>query len=584
MKNFAYSNADEMTTFRGYVRTCLVEVGSASCSGFIVDVDRGLVVTHATLLLPYLGNRFTTFRRLVKEGHLNGSAFEDVDDVEVTCERRATSKIEEKSQTMKAVLPPRGVYVAEVVNLVVPSSDPALAARQTVKLRGRVHTAWRSNRFAGTLRRLFPASEDWKFIEEVPPSANNKKDRTTNVSKEEAYHLLPYFILITVQFPKDRNFTTSIGRYRPAGGDFRLVVGGALYIVGTPFGNLSPSVFLNSVSKGIVSNLAGEQQELILTDARCIPGTEGGVIYGGTPGDGCLFPVGMVVAPICWKANEWIGLAVGCQLSEIFSSLKKVYRDEINPEKKSNNRSVVRVAPDECRLRVDDVPVVYVSSGGQWGSGILINQRLGVVLTCSHVVNGATEVKVRLDVPQILWLTADVVYATPNDQVFDIAILRVRNYKQRQEWPTTVNIVKDLKEGSEVFVVGHAAFGQEQKLKPSMTSGVISKVVYSSGAPVVIQTSCSVNSGASGGAVVDAGGRLVGIVACNARDKDSGATYPHINLSIPAVTIWPIIDRYMETGKKSTLSQLSLDDPHVQRLWTLQGSPARSAKEMKSRL
>lgn len=37
-------------------------------------------------------------------------------------------------------------------------------------------------------------------------------------------------------------------------------------------------------------------------------------------------PVGMVVAPLCWKANEWIGLAVGCQISEIMSSLRKVFQ------------------------------------------------------------------------------------------------------------------------------------------------------------------------------------------------------------------------------------------------------------------
>ena len=37
-------------------------------------------------------------------------------------------------------------------------------------------------------------------------------------------------------------------------------------------------------------------------------------------------PVGMVVAPLCWKANEWIGLAVGCQTSEILRSLRNVFQ------------------------------------------------------------------------------------------------------------------------------------------------------------------------------------------------------------------------------------------------------------------
>lgn len=40
---------------------------------------------------------------------------------------------------------------------------------------------------------------------------------------------------------------------------------------------------------------------------------------------------------------------------------------------------------------VDNIPVVFVSSGCMWGSGVLIHQSLGIILTCSHVVNGAKE-------------------------------------------------------------------------------------------------------------------------------------------------------------------------------------------------
>lgn len=50
-------------------------------------------------------------------------------------------------------------------------------------------------------------------------------------------------------------------------------------LVSTPFGSLSPSVFLNSLSEGIVSNVAGEEGVLIMTDARCVPGCEGGALY-----------------------------------------------------------------------------------------------------------------------------------------------------------------------------------------------------------------------------------------------------------------------------------------------------------------
>lgn len=94
-------------------------------------------------------------------------------------------------------------------------------------------------------------------------------------------------------------------------------------MVGTPFGSLSPAVFLNSVSKGVLSNVAGAQYDLLLTDARCIPGTEGGAIYPQSWRHDSL-PVGIVVAPLCWKANEWIGLSLGCRLFSVLNSLESI--------------------------------------------------------------------------------------------------------------------------------------------------------------------------------------------------------------------------------------------------------------------
>ena len=102
-----------------------------------------------------------------------------------------------------------------------------------------------------------------------------------------------------------------------------IAVGDAVYVVGTPFGSLSPTVFLNSVSKGVLSNIAGACHELLLTDARCMPGTEGGAVYTQCWQHDSL-PVGIVVAPLCWKANEWIGLSLACRLSSVLNSLESV--------------------------------------------------------------------------------------------------------------------------------------------------------------------------------------------------------------------------------------------------------------------
>ena len=53
---------------------------------------------------------------------------------------------------------------------------------------------------------------------------------------------------------------------------------------------------------------------------------------------------------------------------------------------------------------VDNIPVVFVSSGCMWGSGVLIHQSLGIILTCSHVVNGAKEGIARIYLSVLEWL------------------------------------------------------------------------------------------------------------------------------------------------------------------------------------
>ena len=35
---------------------------------------------------------------------------------------------------------------------------------------------------------------------------------------------------------------------------------------------------------------------------------------------------GMIVLPMCWKSNEWMGLTIGCSLSTILETVTLNYR------------------------------------------------------------------------------------------------------------------------------------------------------------------------------------------------------------------------------------------------------------------
>lgn len=57
-----------------------------------------------------------------------------------------------------------------------------------------------------------------------------------------------------------------------------------------------------------------------------------------------------------------------------------------------------------------------------------------------------------------------------------------------------------LPAGEDVMVVGYGGLGRS--CGPSLTCGVLSKTISSNSKPVMLQTTCAVQAGTSGGAVV----------------------------------------------------------------------------------
>lgn len=58
-----------------------------------------------------------------------------------------------------------------------------------------------------------------------------------------------------------------------------MLAGTTVYVESSPFGSLVPGVFLNSLSSGIISNVGNTAADIMLTDARCIMGSEGAPVF-----------------------------------------------------------------------------------------------------------------------------------------------------------------------------------------------------------------------------------------------------------------------------------------------------------------
>lgn len=154
------------------------------------------------------------------------------------------------------------------------------------------------------------------------------------------------------------------------------------------------------------------------------------------------------------------------------------------------------------------------------GTGMIVTGD-GYVLTNKHVIDGANSIKVVLDSGE----TYDKVTLVGTDPLNDVAYLKINDVK---DLPTvTLGDSKTITTGQPVIAIGNA-LGQYQN---TITYGIISGTGrsltayasdYSSAENLsdMIQTDAAINSGNSGGPLVNAAGEVIGINTATSSDAD----------------------------------------------------------------
>jgi len=157
--------------------------------------------------------------------------------------------------------------------------------------------------------------------------------------------------------------------------------------------------------------------------------------------------------------------------------------------------------------------VVTVISGQGLGSGFVISGR-GEVLTNAHVVTTGTGARIKrsgdvyvkfADGNQV---PAHIVGFDPNA---DVALLRI-NPAGLTLRPLPLGSTTHLKVGSPVAAIG-SPFGEEQSLSVGVVSATQRSIDSLTGFKIegAIQTDAAINHGNSGGPLLDASGRVLGI-------------------------------------------------------------------------
>lgn len=168
------------------------------------------------------------------------------------------------------------------------------------------------------------------------------------------------------------------------------------------------------------------------------------------------------------------------------------------------------------------------------GSGVIISSD-GYIVTNNHVVDGADELTVTLNDNQER--SARIIGA---DKTTDLALIKIDG----KNLPAiTIANSDDIKVGEWVLAVGNPL-----GLNNTVTAGIVSAKARSLGANGVesfIQTDAAINSGNSGGALVNTKGELVGI---NAMLYSQTGSYSGYGFAIPTTIMNKVVDDLKKYG------------------------------------
>ncbi len=175
------------------------------------------------------------------------------------------------------------------------------------------------------------------------------------------------------------------------------------------------------------------------------------------------------------------------------------------------------------------------------GSGFVIDKQ-GHILTNYHVIRGARQIEVTfLDETAA---PAVIVGADPGN---DIAVLKV-DVPPEQLQPVQLGQSDNLQVGQRAIAIGNP-FGQ---FGGTLTTGVISALDRTMQSPDgrevsgIIQTDAAINSGNSGGPLLDSAGRVIGI---NTAIFSPSGTNAGVGFAVPVNTIKRVLPDLLTLGR-----------------------------------
>lgn len=205
---------------------------------------------------------------------------------------------------------------------------------------------------------------------------------------------------------------------------------------------------------------------------------------------------------------------------------------------KQASPSVVYITNTALRRGLFSLNVFEVPQGT--GSGFVWDQQ-GHIVTNLHVIMEADAVKVILQDRSSY--DAVLVGAAPS---YDLAVLRI-SAPANQLRPLMVGSSHDLSVGQRVLAIGNP-FGLDYTLTTGIVSALGRTIKSVNGREIqdAIQTDAAINPGSSGGPLLDAFGRLIGV---NTAIVSPSGTSAGIGFAVPVDSVNRVVPQLIARGK-----------------------------------
>ena len=212
---------------------------------------------------------------------------------------------------------------------------------------------------------------------------------------------------------------------------------------------------------------------------------------------------------------------------------------------------------------IDSVVSISCSSlyGTSTGTGLILTGD-GYIVTNAHVIEGAAVVQVILQ--NKLSYQATVVGA---DEVTDLAVLHI---DATGLCPAKLGDSGNMRVGDSVVAIGDPLGLQ---LSGSMTDGIVSAInrdiSVDGRSMTLIQTNAALNSGNSGGPLINCYGQVVGINTMKIGDYMSSAGVEGLGFAIPSATVSDIVSQLIRQGYVSGRPTLGITGEAVTSFYQL---------------